>query len=128
MNLDANINNSLTRKDYPQIIAKNRHLASLTGARLKGVAADYAAGTVLAKNSVDSLFYAYDNNASSGLNTAVGVLMETITDNGEATLVGRMLVSGELLKDNLTGLDSGAITDLGARSYTGSDGVNILKF
>lgn len=128
MNLDANVNNQLFRKDYPQIIAKNRHLASLSGVRLKGVAADYQAGTVLGKNSVDGLFYAYNTGSASGLNTAVCVLMETIADNGESTLLGRGIFSGELLQDNLTGLDAGAKTNLGARSYQASDGVNILKF
>lgn len=128
MNLDANINNQLFRKDNTVIIAKNRHLASLAGVRLKGVAADYQAGTVLGKNSVDGYFYAYNNGASSGLDTAVCVLMETIADNGESTLLGRGIFSGELYKDNLVGFDSAAGTDLGARSYQASDGVNILKF
>lgn len=128
MNLDSKVDNQIFRKDYPQVIAKNRHLASLAGVRLKGTGSDYVAGTVLAKNSVDGYFYAYNNSGSSGLDTAVCVLMESIADTGETTLLGRGLFSGELFKDNLTGLDSPAITDLGARSYQASDGVNILKF
>lgn len=133
MNLDAKVNNQIFRKDYKPIIAKNRHLASLVPARLKPFGTDqYFAGTVLAKNSVDGLFYPYANGGASGLGTAVAILMETIDDPASGsqatTLVGRGLVSGELLQDNLIGLDAAAKTSLGARSYQASDGVNILKF
>jgi hypothetical protein len=128
MNLDAEINNEIFRKDYKPVIAKNRHLASLAATRLKGVGTDYQAGTVLAKNTVDGLFYAYNNAGSSGLDTASCVLMETIADNGESTLMGRGIFSGELFKDNLVGYDAAAKTDLGAREYTASDSINIVKF
>lgn len=132
MNLDANINNQIFRKDYKPVIAKNRHLASLAGVRLKALGTDlYVAGLVLAKNSVDGYFYPYANGGASGTGTAVCVLMEDITDPASLpspTRLGRGIFSGELLQDNLVGLDAGAKTSLGARSYQASDGVNILKF
>jgi len=129
MNLDAEINNQIFRKDYPQIIAKNRHLASLAGVRLLAVGNDYIAGQVLAKNTVSGYFQAYQNGGASGLGTAACVLMESIADLGlSTTLVGRGIFSGELFQGNLIGLDANAITNLGARSYTASDGVQILKF
>lgn len=129
MDLDANVNNQIFRKDYPVIIAKNRHLASLAPVRLVSTGSDYQAGTVLAKNSTSGLFQAYANGGASGTGTAVCVLMETITDDPvNGSMVGRGIFAGELYKDNLVGLDSGAITNLGAKSYQASDGVNILKF
>lgn len=129
MNLDAEVNNEIFRKDYKQIIAKNRHLASIAPTRLKATGSDYQAGTVLGKNSVDGFFYAYNNAGASGIDTAVAVLMETIADDGlSTTLMGRGIFSGELFKDNLTGYDAAAKVDLGAREYQASDGINIVKF
>ena len=50
-NFDAEVNNSLFRKDWPVILALNAHLATILPVRLSYVAAGYKAGQVLAYTS-----------------------------------------------------------------------------
>ncbi len=129
MNLDANVNNQIFRKDYPQVIAKNRHLASLAACRLLPTGNNaYPAGLVLAAR-IDGFFVPYVNGGASGTGTAVAVLNETIQDDGTyPTLMGRGIFAGELFYAALIGVDSNAVSNLNARTYTASDGNEILKF
>src|SRR3954466_15293113 len=77
-NTDSRFNGEVFRKDHPMILAARRDLASLKPIKLAYNSAGYAAGTVLALNSTSHLHQAYDDNASSGLNTAVCVLMDEV--------------------------------------------------
>ena len=120
------------RKDFgPQIIAKNRHLASIGPVRLASSASGFAAGTVLAKNNVSGYFDAYNDGGSSGLNTAVCVLLDAVpTTESLSPLkpLSRAVFRGELFYDNLTGIDANGVTDLAGRAYTDSLGNKILSF
>ncbi len=131
-NLDAGFNPQIFRKDYPQIIACNVHLATILGVRLAYDAAGYNAGVCLAQNSVSGLFQKYANAGASGTGTAKCFLYAPI-DVSEfasptATVLERGVFTGELLDASLSGNDSTADTQLGARRFAGSDGITIYKF
>lgn len=77
---------------------------------------DLAAGTVLGKITASGKYAAYDNGASDGTQTAVGVLLDACDASGgdtQATMIARDAeVNGEML-GYLTGADEAAgITDL----------------
>lgn len=130
-NLDANFNQQIFRKDFPMILATNRHLASFDSARLLYDALGYAAGVCLARRT-DGLYGKYVNGGASGLGTAVGFLFAPIDvsefSNVTGTAVERFVYGGELLNSALSGNDASADTTLGARKITGADGVTIYKF
>lgn len=131
MNSDAKVNNSIFRKDHPQILASNRLLATLYPVRLAFDPAGYKAGEVVARNTVSGLYAAYDNSASSGLDTAAAILFEDVPVDSmpaSGTAIARGIFGGEVFKSKLTGLDAPAIVDLKARTITGADGVDVLKF
>jgi hypothetical protein len=133
MNLDAKVNNEIFRKDHPIIIAMNRHLATIIPVRLAYDSDGYLAGLVLGKVTSTGEHQAYDDgNSPAGVGVALGVLMEDVPvesfPSATGSALARMVVGGELFKAKLTGLDANAITDLGARTITGADGVDVLKF
>lgn len=126
--LDATFNGQIFRKDHPMILASNRHLATIYGVRLKNDTNGYLAGQVLAFNTVSSEYEKYSE--ASGSYDAKCILFDAI-DAGTAstgTFLARGIFGGEVFYDKLTDIDSGAITDLGARVIQGSDGVDVLKF
>jgi len=130
--IDAKFSSEIFRTDRKVVLASNRQLASLLPARLAYDALGYSAGVVLARNSVSGLHQKYDNGGASGLDTAVGILMDglLVEDflSASDTQSAKMIVGGECLEANLTGLDSAAKTDLGGRSITLADGTVIFKF
>ena len=129
---DAKFTSSVFRKDFgPQIIAKNRHLCSIGPVRLAISASGYVAGTVLAKNTTDGYFYAYDDNGSSGLNTAACILLDNCPleeTTSPQHLLSRAIFRGEVYHANLTGIDTNGVADLNGRLYTDSLGNAILGF
>lgn len=131
-NIDATFSGSIFRVDHPMIIAQNRQLARIAPVRLAYNSNGYVAGRVLARNSTSGLYQNYDNVGSSGLDTAVGVLFEShdVTEFASSgdTLAARMIISGDVFKDKLLGLDSAAETDLKARTVVDATGVNVLIF
>jgi len=122
-----------SRSNFKQIIAKRPDLVKFNGGRLApsldGVAVH--AGTVLgyASTGADAGYYKpYVSSATDGSQVAVGVLSEyaapDASGNGsEIVWIG----GGELLQAMLVGLDAGAISALGAKSFT-EQGVQILSF
>ena len=132
MNIDAKVSTEIFRKDNPIILATNRHLATLLPVRLAYDAAGYKAGEVVARNTVSGLYESYDDGASSGLNTAAAILFESVEvdkfPSATGSAVARGIFGGEVFKSKLTGLDSNAETDLGARTIIDASGVQILKF
>lgn len=127
--LDAKFDGEIFRKDHPIILAANRHLASLRPVRLAYVDANgYDAGTVLARNTVNGYYYAYDDNGSSGLDTAACVLFEDATPASGSTMLARAVFGGEVFYTKLTGIDTNGITDLGGRLITDAFENQILKF
>lgn len=131
-NLDAGYNPQIFRKDYPMIIATNVHLATILGVRLAYNASGYAAGVCLAQNSVTGLFQAYTNGGASGTGTATCFLYAPVDvsdfPSATGTVLERGVFTGELLNSALSGNDSTANTQLGARTFAGSDGITIYKF
>lgn len=128
--IDANINNSIFRKDFTQIIALRRDLASLSPIRLKVLLTDYSAGQVLAYNSVGGYYEKF--STASGTYTASAVLFEGVVaaDQTSATAgaLARGIFAGHLFKDLLIDYDSNSKSQLGAVDYRTADGVNITKF
>jgi hypothetical protein len=133
--VDLTFNGSIFRKDFPVIIATNRASAIMLALRVRYQADGYIAGTVMARNTTDGWFQAYDDGGSSGINTARCVLFESLavedfdaeTALGSTTAVG--IFGGCLLyKDKLVGLDANAETDLGAKTIIDASGTTLLKF
>ncbi len=68
-------------------------------------------GTVLALNTSNGKYDAYDAGGSNGLDTAKGILMNRVDPtNGDE--LGAMLVYGHVRSGSLFGLDAAAMTDL----------------
>lgn len=128
--LDAFSSGQIFRNDNPMILAMRRDLAVILPTRLLYQAGGYVAGTVLAQNTTSLLFVAYASGGASGTGTAVCVLFENVVDDGVTGTqpLARSVFSGYVYKDLLTGLDAGAITNLGAKTIVDSRGKNILKF
>lgn len=131
--LDPVFNPSIFRKDYPMILAQNRQLASIEPVRLQFDAAGYEAGRVVARNTVDGLYYKYNNAGASGLDTAAGVLfedhpIEDFDTTTGGTTAARCIFGGEVYQSLCVGLDAPAIVDLKARTIIDATGVSVLKF
>lgn len=130
--IDSNFKKEVFRKDYPAIIAQDRQLAVMLGARLAYNATGYLAGTVVARNTVSGLYDKYDGGAASGLDVAAGVLFQDVAGEDFESATGSttavVVAAGVVYKDKLIGLDAGAETDLGARTIVGADGVELLKY
>jgi hypothetical protein len=131
-NLDAFFSGQIFRRDFPQIIATNVHLATLLGVRLQYDAAGYNAGVCLAQNNVSLLFTKYVSSGPSGTGTAVAFLYAPVDvsdfPSTTGTVLERGVFTGELRDALLTGNDATADTQLGARRFAGSDGITIYKF
>lgn len=126
--LDAVSSTEIFRKDAPIILACNRHHATLLPVRLAFDAANYLAGQVIALNTVSGLYVKYASGGASGTGTAAAILFEDASPASGDTDLARGIFEGIVFQGKLTGLDAGAITNLGARSVTDSTGVQILIF
>ena len=75
------------------------------------------AGTVLARKTSDKKYYVYNNGGSGGLEVARGVLRKAADTGaaGSADQLANILIRGVLKLDLVSGADSAAIVDLGAR-------------
>lgn len=131
-NLNAQFNPQIFRRDFPQIIATNVHLATFIGVLLAYQSGGYLAGVCLAQNNVSGQFQPYANGGPSGTGTAVGFLVNPVDVSDFPSATGTVLnvavAGGELTNSILTGNDSTADSQLGARRITGSDGFTIYKF
>lgn len=128
--IDAGFSKEDFRGDFKQIIAKRSDLVKYMGGRLKiplALSVLYA-GQALGVVTATGRYAPYDNAAVDGTQTLVGFLSRTTqydqNDNGSEIAV---IISAELLKDKLIGLDAPGIADLSARTYV-ENGVNILVF
>ncbi len=132
---DMKFSGEIFRKNHPIILSTNRHLATILPVRLQYDAAGYSAGEVIARQTsgaASGTHLAYDDNASSGINVAVGILMEDIPveafPSSTGTQVARAIFGGEVFEDKLVGLDAAAKVDLKSRSIVDATGTTILKF
>lgn len=127
--LDASTSGEIFRRDFKPIIAQNRHLASIIGARVQYDSLGYSAGQVMARNSTSGLYTKYSNGGASGTGTAVGVLFADVKDMAtNQPDIGQIIVSGQLLEANIVGLDSTVRTNLGSRSVINGNGTTIFIF
>lgn len=87
------------------------------GVTLAGGQGILPAGTVLGQNSTTKKYHVYNNGASDGTQTAAGVLRRAVDTGGAgaADQLGNIVIAGILKNDLVSGADSNAITDLGAR-------------
>lgn len=124
------------RNNQDLVIATHRHTALILPVRLRYDASGYQAGEVLGQNNVDFTYGKYDDNTgASGLNAAKCILMEDhpVEDFDAATAAGSTMAAGifgqcTVFKDRLTGWDSNAATDLGAKEITDATGTTVIKF
>lgn len=124
--------NTGLQRNWKQIIACNRHLATILPVRVSYDANMQETGLVLARNSVSTVYSAYDSGGASGLDVAKAVLLDTVYPTDFAATSGTALANavfgGELYVSKLIGYDSGALTDLGGKVIIDATGVEILKF
>lgn len=131
-NLGPEFNGNIFSKNFAQIIAQNRQQAVLMGVGLAYTGSDYLAGTVLARNTTSGYYQPYTSGGPSGTGTAVAILAEDhlnyeFASSGDVqSAVG--IFGGQVFQTALIGLDSGAITNLAAKSLIDGFGVEILKF
>lgn len=125
-----------SRTNFKQIIAKRSDLVKFAGGRMKYATSGtllYNAGLVvgLATSGPDNGFYKpYAVGNTDGSQVAAGVLSEdvitdTLGNGSEAAIIRGKGIT--VFKDVLIGLDSNAITNLGAVAYV-EHGVNLLDF
>lgn len=129
--LDASTSGEVFRKNHPVIIANDRHLATIVGVRVANNSVRVAAGTVLGRNNVSGFYQPYSDIGASGIDTAVGILLDDIETedfNSQTSTVGRLIVKGNVYENNLTGLDAAAKTDLHARSVIDGSNDTIMMF
>lgn len=122
-----------SRGNYKNIVAKRPDLLKRNGGRLApslyGTTQNAGLTLGLATSGGDSGFYkAYASGNSDGSQVPVGFLYQTQTvdasgNGSEIVWVG----GGQLIKNLLIGLDSGAITSLGGKTYT-EQGLTIFDF
>ncbi len=135
-NVDANFASEVLRHDDPNIIAANRQQALFLGVRLAYQSAGYTAGEALALNSVDGLYYPYNDAGSSGLNTCVAILEQPVraTDFPGTTVakadsaLAAAIFGGVVYYDKIGGIDANGVTDLKGRRITDVSGVNLMIF
>lgn len=121
--------------NQPLVIASNRNTAFIYGIRLRYQADGYAAGTILARNTTDDMYQAYDSGGSSGTDVAAAILTDAYAEgdftsdaSSGFTLANGIFGGCSVYKAQLTGYDADVLTDLSARIIVVEGGVELLKF
>lgn len=124
---DASFNGQIFRKDYKQVIASNRHLASIKAIKTE-LEVELMPGQVMARDTGDGLFKKY-SAVSGGSYDSVCVLLDHLTE-GEATgtSIMKAIFGGEVYNSALIDFDSNAQDDMGAKVITDALGDSIVKF
>jgi len=87
------------------------------GVTLLGGKGILPAGTVLGRVTGSKKWTVYDNGKSDGTEVARGVLRQT-TDTTNGDVQANIVIRGILKNSMVSGADSAALTDLGARTDT----------
>lgn len=131
--IDAEINNSIFRKDFGAIIAIRRDLAQISPVRLHNDGNDYFMGQCLVRKPSDGQFYRW-SAASGGSYDSPCVLFEDVLAyqfdsvvTGGALARGIMEAAG-VFKSKLVGYDAGFKTAVAGREITDASGVTVVKF
>lgn len=128
--IDAEVNNSIFRKDWAAIIAYRRDLATLEPVRLQFDAGGYLAGQVLARVTSTGVFGKF-SAVSGSANDSPCVLFENVTVSDEnSALTGgslaRAIFAGYVYKGKL--LDYTGPSQLGGKEMTDATGITVVKF
>lgn len=133
--IDVKFNGSIFRFDQPLVIAMNRSSAILLGIRLRYQSNGYLAGTVLARNTTDGWYQAYNDAGSSGIDTAACILFEGHaaedfdgTAATSSTAAVGIFGGCAVYKSRLTGYDANALTDLKGRIIIGGNSEELIVF
>lgn len=136
--IDPRFSGNIFHKNYPQIIASDRALAKIIGARMAYQSDSLAAGTVVARVTATGYYVPYDDAVTGGPNVAVGVLLDDVNfdsaatgsgPSGAGTQIARVCVGGATLYyDKLTGIDANGLTDIHGRVVVDAAGTNLLEF
>lgn len=131
----GNFNSEIFRKNYPIIIATNRHTAVMLPVRLAYHADGYEAGQILAQNSTSKKYVKYNPSGASGEDTAKAVLFESkasedfdSTAATGSTMAVAIFGGCTLYKDKLADYDADALTDLKARLIEDASGTSLFIF
>lgn len=133
-NIDAEVNNNLSRYDFPQILACARQLAMIRPVRLAYVSTygttGYMAGQVLGRVTSTGLFKKYDDTITGGQDTAMCVLYNSAVPPVSAgdSVLALGIFQGDVYEDKLIGLDAAAKVDLKGRSIVDGAGTQIFCF
>jgi hypothetical protein len=136
--IDPRFSGNIFHKNYPQIIASDRALAKIIGARMAWQDDDVPAGTVVARRASDGYYVPYDDAVTGGPNVAVGVLLDDVVfpasatgsgPSGAGTEITRVCIGGaSLYYDKLVGIDAAGLVDLHGREVVDAAGTNLLVF
>lgn len=131
----SSFSSEIFRKDFPIIIATNRHTAVMLPVRLAYHADGYVAGQLLAQNSTSKRYVKYNLSGSSGEDTAKAVLFESkpVEDFDSTAATGSTMAVAifggcVLYKDKLVDYDADALTDLKARLIEDASGTSLFAF
>lgn len=99
--------------------------ANLTGGVDAQSPVKFVKGTVMGRVTASGLYRPYNDSASDGTQTAIGILVDdvdaSLADQNDLRLNASLYTRGTFYYDRLTGLDANAITDLGARYIAGAN-------
>jgi len=131
--IDAEVNNSIFRKDFAAIIALRRDLAQISPARLYNDGSDYLAGQCLVRVVSSGQFRRW--SAASGLSydTPCVLFEDVLTSNFDAAVTGGALAraimeTAGVYKSKLIDYDSNFKTAVGGREITDASAITVVKF
>jgi len=134
---DASFKGSIFHKNFKQVIATDRHLMKIMGARMGWVDGGVEAGTVVARKTSTGFYVPYVDGQSDGIGTAVGVVLEEVDfgaatgdgASGQGTTTARVCIGGgTLYTDALVGMDAAGLVDLKARVVIDASGTSLTMF
>lgn len=131
--IDAEVNNSIFRKDYVNIIAIRRELSQLSPGRLYNDGSDYLPGQCLAREVSSGMFKRWSAVSGGTYDTPCVLFESVLTSNFDASVTGgalaRVIMStAGVYKSKLVNYDSGFKTAIGAKEMTDATSITLVKF
>lgn len=131
--IDAEVNNSIFRKDYVNIIAIRRELSQLSPARLFNDGASYFPGQCLVRDTSSGQFKRWSAASGGSYDTPCVLFESVLTSNFDASVTGGALAraimsTAGVFKSKLVNYDAGFKTAIGAKEMTDATGITLVKF
>jgi hypothetical protein len=124
----ASYQDNIFRYDQYQIIASNRHLASIKAVKTNSVLA-LLPGTILARVPADGLHKEYSTISGTAGIDSFCVLLDNLNDvEASGISVVKAVFGGEVYETALINLTAGSRTGLGGKSIIDGAGTAIYKF